>query len=461
MHLSPYTDYKDTDLPWLSMIPNHWDLIRGKFLFRYEKELNSDYSNDNVLSLTLRGVVNNNPKNPEGLVPKDYRTYQKFYKNDLVFKLIDLENLRTSRVGIVHETGIMSPVYIRLVPNTPETVRFFFYQYFDLYLREVFNYLGGGVRATLGPNALLDLQMAVPPKSEMLQILQFIETQELQILKVLHTKQQLISLLKELKQVVIQDTVIKGIDASVRLKPSGIEWLGYIPEHWEVFRSRYIFREVNQRSTTGNELHLSMSQRLGLIPSKHIEGRRLKSKSYVGSKICEKDDLVLNRLKAHLGVFAVAQEKGLVSPDYTVFRRCRKILSEYFKFVLKTPACRIELRKRAKGIVEGFWRLYTEDFYDIRLPFPPVEEQKQIISQLEHRLRQLNSALDFLKREIDLISEFRIRLIFDVVTGKLDVRTWNISKQSKSKNPKFGYDLSNISDRKISLPIEEKLDADE
>jgi type I restriction enzyme S subunit len=187
-------------------------------------------------------------------------------------------------------------------------------------------------------------------------------------------------------------------------------------------RSKYIYREVDNRSAAGEEIHLSMSQKFGLIPSSQIAEKRLVSESYAGAKLCEKGDLVLNRLKAHLGVFALARESGLVSPDYTVLRPVRKLEERYFEAVYRTPACRVELRQRAKGIVQGFWRLYTDDFYNIRLPFPPVDEQKRIMAQLDIDLFGVNTGISRLGREIELLREYRTQLIVDIVTGKLDVR---------------------------------------
>src|SRR5262245_56091027 len=105
--LKPYPAMKDSGVPWLGEVPVHWEVQRGKWLFRSVKEINADRRHTNILSLTLRGVVNNDPDDPEGLVPNDYATYQFFAKDDLVFKLIDLENIRTSRVGLVHQDGIM------------------------------------------------------------------------------------------------------------------------------------------------------------------------------------------------------------------------------------------------------------------------------------------------------------------------------------------------------------------
>ena len=165
-----------------------------------------------------------------------------------------------------------------------------------------------------------------------------------------------------------------------------------------------------------------MCQKRGLIPSSEIEVKRLVSESAIGAKICQPGDLVLNRLKAHLGVFALASIDGLVSPDYTVLRPARKLCPRYFELIYRTPACRVELRKRAKGIVQGFWRLYTDDFYDIRVPVPPVPEQEKIVKQLDSDLATINTALARTEQEIILMREYRTRLLADVVTGKLDVR---------------------------------------
>ncbi len=145
-------------------------------------------------------------------------------------------------------------------------------------------------------------------------------------------------------------------------------------------------------------------------------------RGYAGGKLCEVGDLVLNRLKAHLGVFALTQLAGVISPDYTVLRPIDPEGAAYFEQVLRSPACRGELRIRAKGIVEGFWRLYTDDFYDIRLPMPPIQECRAIIEHNHSATTEIDHAARGTEREISLLREYRTRLIADVVTGKLDVR---------------------------------------
>jgi type I restriction enzyme S subunit len=162
---------------WVPETPVGWVVDQTRRYFEVKKELNSDRSISQVLSLTLRGVVQNDPDNPEGLVPSDYGTYQIFDEGDLVFKLIDLENLRTSRVGLVPESGIMSSAYIRLVPRSSMDSRFAYWYYYSLWVRNIYNQLGGGVRATLGSADLLALPVVVPPMEEQRRIADFLDDQ--------------------------------------------------------------------------------------------------------------------------------------------------------------------------------------------------------------------------------------------------------------------------------------------
>lgn len=163
-------------------------------------------------------------------------------------------------------------------------------------------------------------------------------------------------------------------------KESGLPWVGEIPAHWQTRRNRFLFREVDRRSKHGEETHLSMSQIHGLVPSKDLGRKSLQSENYAGGKLVAEHDLVLNRLKAHLGVFARAKQAGVVSPDYTVLRPKGDASVRYCESLFKTPMYVGEFRRRTKGIVEGFWRLYTDDFYNVTALLPPPEEQGQIVA---------------------------------------------------------------------------------
>ncbi len=200
-------------------------------------------------------------------------------------------------------------------------------------------------------------------------------------------------------------------------KDSGVEWLGEVPEHWEVKRGRYLFTETNERSLNGSETHLSMSQRYGLVPADQLTAKSLQSESYEGAKLCYTGDIVLNRLKAHLGVFAVAKQDGVISPDYSVFR-LRQVghQPQYFESLFKTPAYLTAFNKAVRGIVVGFYRLYTGDFFDIPFLVPPKSEQDRIVAFLDEKTAQIDALIAKKQRQIELLDEQKAILINRAVT---------------------------------------------
>ena len=211
-------------------------------------------------------------------------------------------------------------------------------------------------RLRLYRDQFLRIPILCPPPEEQAAIVRFLDYVDRRVRRYIRAKQRLIALLEEQKQALTHQGVTRGLDPNVKLKPTGIEWIGDVPEHWEVLRNKYLFQEVDERSRSGKETHLSMSQKLGLVPSDMVDQCTLVSGSYAGGKLCEANDLVLNRLKAHLGVFALANQPGVISLDYTVFRTRRRLEMQYYEHVLKSKACRHQLRickQRSENVAPG------------------------------------------------------------------------------------------------------------
>lgn len=213
---------------------------------------------------------------------------------------------------------------------------------------------------------------------------------------------------------------------SAALKPypeyrdSGVDWLGRVPRHWEVVRSKRVFREVDDRGSDGTEPHLAMSQKFGLVPSADLATKHLRSASYAGAKRCLPGDIVLNRLKAHLGVFARANHRGVVSPDYTVLRSDGEVEPRYFEYTYRSLAFRGELRKSVKGIVEGFWRLYSADLGRLMVPAPPPEEQRRIADFLDAYTAQVHRLIAAKRRTIAALIERKQAILTELLRSGLD-----------------------------------------
>jgi type I restriction enzyme, S subunit len=434
--MNPYPKYKDSGVFWLGEVPEHWDSLKIRTILNCRTERNRP---DLPLLSVVRekGVVKRNIENKEenhNYIPEDLTNYKVVKSGQ--FAMNKMKAWQGS-YGVSEFDGIVSPAYFVFDINNVGG------EFFHLAMRSkayvpFFTSASDGVRVgqwDLNQNRMKEIPFFVPPKDEQTQIARYLDWQTEKIKKFIKNKKKLIALLKEQKQNIINEAVTKGINPNVKMKNSGVEWIGEIPEHWEVSRCKYIMREINIRSENGSEEHLSMSQKHGgLVGCEEITEKRLMSANYIGGKICRKGDIVLNRLKAHLGVFAVAPRTGVISPDYTVLKVADIALPEFIECLLRSSKLRPELRVRCKGIVEGFWRLYTDDLYTLRLPLPPQKEQYEIMIEIARRYFKIEQAISKAEKEIELIQEYRTRLVSDVVTGKIDVRDVDVPDFEEEEN---------------------------
>jgi type I restriction enzyme S subunit len=263
-----------------------------------------------------------------------------------------------------------------------------------------------------------------PPKQEQIKIANYLDQKTEQIDKAITQKQELIKLLKERQQIVINSAVTKGIDNSVVIKDSGVEWLGGVPEHWEVKALKYILKERNERSITQQETLFMMSQVHGLVVRADYHTKAVVSQDNTNHKRVYKNDLVFNKLKAHLGVFSKSEidTVGLVSPDYAVYYSIDKIPNLlYLEYLFKTPTYISHFIINATGIVEGLIRLYTDDLFNLKVPVPPIEEQNAIIKYIQESSTKIDKAINLKKREIERLKELKETLIDGCVTGRVKI----------------------------------------
>lgn len=205
-----------------------------------------------------------------------------------------------------------------------------------------------------------------------------------------------------------------------RYKDSHLAGVSQIPVHWEVHRSKNLFREVDERSATGEETLFSLTQKHGLVDRSTVTDRQHAAATLEGYKICRAGNLVMNRMQAWNGMFGLADGTGLVSPDYTVLRPVAAVNERFYEYLFRTPLYASEFRKRSKGVGEGFLRLYTPDFYDIRVAVPPLEEQQAISSYLEEKTEDIDRFIAAKQQLIARLEEQRAALINRAVTKGLD-----------------------------------------
>ena len=191
-------------------------------------------------------------------------------------------------------------------------------------------------------------------------------------------------------------------------KPSGIPWLDDIPEHWEVRRIRFIYREVDERSITGSEKLMSVSHKTGVTPRKHNVTMFL-AESNVGYKVCRPGDIVVNTMWAYMAALGVARQEGLVSPSYGVYRPIyhNALNDDYVDSLLRTEAYRSAYLSRSTGITASRLRLYPESFVSIPLLYPSIPEQRAIVRCMDYVDRRIRRYVGAKRKLIALLEEER------------------------------------------------------
>jgi len=404
---------------WLGSIPEHWECKKIGSLFseRKTKVSDADYP---PLSVTKLGIV---PQLANAAKSDSGDNRKLVCSGDFV---INSRSDRKGSCGVSELDGSVSLINIVLTPRNSWDNKYVHYLMRSQPFSEEYYHYGRGIVADLWTTRYSEMKnilLPVPPRDEQEQIVRFLDWKVSGINKLISLKKKEIDLLKERQKTFISNIVLSGTNPGAKKEDSGISWIGDIPSHWKTYRCKYLFSERDERSIEGKEQHLSMSQKYGLVPDTILDERRMLSESYAGGKICYENDLVLNRLKAHLGVFSLAPQMGVISPDYTVLiPRIERIIPAYAEAVLKSQKCRRELRVRVKGVTEGFWRLYTDSFNTIVLPVPPLEEQKSIMDEIKLFEEKTANYISVILKEVEVLHELRNKLISDVVTGQIDVR---------------------------------------
>lgn len=418
-----YESYKPSGVKWLGDLPAHWEVRPGFTCFKENKDRNKGLVESTVLSLSYGRIVIKPEEKLTGLVPESFESYQLIKPGDIVIRTTDLQNDQTSlRVGYAKDKGMITSAYLGLRCN-PEINPEYVFRLLESYdAMKVFYGMGSGLRQNIDFWDFKRLPVPLPPREEQDRIVAFLDKKTAEIDIAIAKKERLIELLQEQKNIRIHQAVLRGLNPEVPLRESGVTWLGAVPAHWNVVPNRYIFREQNARSLRGEETHLSMSQRYGLVPAKELDVQTLQSESYDGAKLCQKGDLVQNRLKAHLAVFAVAPCDGLVSPDYSVFRlQNSEYRPVYFERLFKTPNYLGEFNRRVRGIVVGFLRLYSEDFNAIPALVPPSDEQAEIVRFIEATNKDFEDIRAKIDAEIVMLRELKAITVASAVTGKIKI----------------------------------------
>ena len=422
---------RDSGVEWLGEIPEHWEIKKLKCqVEKLERGTSPDYTDEQITKVVNQATFSKGffDKSNIRFSTKDSSVSQGLLKKGDVL-------LASTGGGILGKTYFFeeNDTYVAdghvTIVRTISTLFSKYLYYYFLINYDTFNALmskGSTNQIELQRDSLGKMPIPLPPSEEQEKISAYLDKKCGQIDKIIELKNQQINLLAEYKKTLISETVTKGLDKNVKLKDSGVEWVGDIPEHWQVKKAKYIFK---QRSTKGNNIELQLlspTQKFGVIPQELYE--QLTKNNAV--KVSEETDLTTFKtihkgdycisLRSFQGGFEYSFYEGVVSPAYTVFYSDLNINDIYFKYLFKEPSFINKINSLTSSFRDGK-NISFSDFRDTFIPLPPTEEQAEISAYLDDKCKTIDKITDLKKQQINLLQEYRKSLIYEVVTGKKEI----------------------------------------
>lgn len=418
--INKYDSYKDAGVEWLGEIPEHWELTRLKNIFFESLEQNKDGKCKFNLSLLKDiGVIPFSEKGNKGNKSSlDTRNYRLVRKGDIV---LNTTNVCIGSVGLSRYDGCMSSVmYIVLRPHVELNIKYYDYIFkvrgFQKYLRRISNGILE-VREYLNKTLFMAEPMIIPPLPEQTAVAQFLDDKTTKIDEAIAIKQQQIALLKERKQILIHKAVTRGLNDKVALKDSGVEWIGEIPEHWEVKRLKFTSNLISEKFSSKE----SPLEYIGMENIESWTGQFVSSDSETDglANYFDKGDVLFGKLRPYLAKVFLAEKEGICSTEFLVYRTGKLIYNWYLKLIMLS----FEFINLIDSSTYGskMPRANSEFIGNQLIPIPPLSEQKEIANYIETASAKIETAISIKKQEIEKLQEYKSSLINSVVTGKVRV----------------------------------------
>lgn len=432
----PYNLYKKTGIEWLPEIPEHWTIKRAKWIFT---ELSvKGYPNESLLAATqTKGVVlKSKYENRTVVAQNNLETLKLVEPGDFVISLRSFQG----GIELAHDRGIISPAYTVLRLKGQNQIGYFKYLLKSKEYVKSLTLLVTGIREgqNIDTNKFKESLLFTPPPSEQTAIARFLDYKLAKINRFIRKKKQLIKLLNEQKAAIINQAVTKGINPNANMKPSGIEWLGDIPEHWEVRKLKYVAEiypsNVDKHSKEGEKavrlcnytdvykndyITDDMNLMIATASDEQIERFTLLPNDVIITKDSEtaNDIAVPALVKGNLDNVVCGYHLSVMRPN-------KKILGEFLFRVLQSKVVNIQFEVNANGVTRVGLGTYSQR--NPKIPLPPLGEQQSIIDFILKETQNITTTISKIEKEIALVEEYKTALIAEAVTGKIDVRGYAV-----------------------------------
>jgi type I restriction enzyme S subunit len=429
-----YPAYKDSGVEWIGEVPKEWEVRRLRNVCKML------VSNVDKLSKPLEYPIrlcNYVDVYKNEFITSDIQFMEATASNDEIrrfsIKIDDVIITKDSEdwldIGVpalvkYEDKKLICGYHLAILrPKKSTSGQFLHRALLSQYIRTQFSVQANGVtRYGISHGAILGTFIVIPPLREQTRIAHFLDQKNTQIEHAIAQKERLIELLKERRQILIHNAVTRGLDPNLRMKDSGVEWIGEVPEHWVVVRNYVIFEERNE---PGNDhlpilsisIHTAVSSG-ELSDEDNIRGKiRIEDKSsYKAVKI---NDVSFNMMRAWQGAIGAVRTNGMVSPAYVVAKPKIEIDADFFEFQYRTANFIQQMDRFSKGITDFRKRLYWQEFKQLVTVLPPLREQKAVSEFIINLDGKINKAISLKQSEIEKLKEYKATLINSAVTGKI------------------------------------------
>jgi type I restriction enzyme S subunit len=434
-----YPAYKYSGLEWLGEIPEGWDVLPGLRFITEGKEKNKGMIRDTVLSLSYGNIRVREKEELTGLVPESFETYQLVNKGDLIFRPTDLQNDKVSlRSSISNFDGIITSAYLNLRIKDKASSKFYHYLFRAIDNNKVIYGLGSGLRQNISYLDFRRFDFPFPSLTEQTAIANFLDNKTTKIDTAIAQKEKMIALLKERKQIIIQNAVTKGLDPHVKLKDCGVEWIGEIPEHWEVLNFRYLIEILTDYTANGsfgdlakNVTYLDQPSYSRLIRltdlRKGLENQGVyldkKSHKYLSKSELFGGELLMANVGAYAGLAWIMPEiskPASLAPNMFLIKPMQKLVSsEYLATLINSEVYWNYITVIAQSAAQP--KLNKDNIREIKMVLPPKKEQELISKHIEYHSNKFGQLIALQQTQIEKLKEYKASLIDSAVTGKIKV----------------------------------------
>lgn len=407
-------EMKDSGIEWVGTIPAHWSTMPNKYVMRKIKVINPTYNGENILSLTVNGVIVRDLE-AGGKMPSSFDGYQILYKGNLLMCLFDYD-VTPRCIGLIKDSGVSSPAYSQFVLQGGNDAAYFYYYYLMVDHTKALLHRAKNLRHSFTEEQLGAIKVPVPPIAEQERIADFLDSQCSQIDAISADIQKEIETLEQYKRSVITEAVTKGLNPDAEMKDSGVPWIGMMPANWTCIKGKYILKYMQKPVKPDDGVITCFRDGEVTLRSNRREDGFTMADKEIGYQGIDAGDLVVHGMDGFAGAIGISDSRGKASPVLNVLNSRQN--KKYIMYYLRSMAYGDVFAALATGIRVRSCDLRWNKLSVLLYPVPPLEEQAGIVQYIEDTLNKVNGVISEKKQQLTVIDSYKKSLIYEYVTGK-------------------------------------------